>query len=1077
MNAPPRIAEVLLEVIRRRASGELLSRDAVLRQHSDSLPDLCLYLDELDAVEEAFSTALRSAADEPDDPPDLALPEPTHAIPGYRIVQPISRGGQGVVYHAVQESLDREVAIKVMRSGPFASATELARFDQEVEILSQLEHPFIVGILDRGVTAAGHYFVMDLVRGIPVDEWAADHATIGEKVAMFQRICDAVSAAHVKGIIHRDLKPSNVLIDELGAPRILDFGLAKLADDVAGTSAALAMTRTGEFVGSLAWASPEQVEGRHDAIDTRTDVYALGLILYHMLTGHSPYPVTGRPSELVRHVLRTEPVRPSSFRREIGSELDAILCKCMEKEPAARYQHARELFDDLARYRSNEPILARAPSAPYLIRKLVSRHRRLAVLLLAVFATAIGLSIWMSLLYRRAEHDRVRANRAEADARDESETTQAVNDFLINDIIMAARDISPAPAEATIQQVLDRAAASVGKSLARKPAVEASVRESLGVAYWQLGLTEKAEAQFRIARELAASLGRYTYPESVHLDLNHAQALRDLARFDEAKALNEQVWERVRQRLSGNDPLTLKAAAAYAVVLWRHRLSDEAIHLAEETLRTQRRILGDAHPDTSASKMVLAMEMYIARNRWREAETLLREMLDDYAKSLGEFHPTTISVRCVLGGNLRDQGRLSEARPLLQQSYDAYRRIHGAGHVGTLGSAIQLAYLLRESGSLDDAEALLNENLSNCRAHLGSSACQSLMMILGSVLSRQEEFARAIPVYQELLAFREQQFGPDRHETAAVLNEFANVYLGAGQFDTAENMFRRAMRIYRTPDAGNEFGLADSLRGLMRSLAAQGRVEDARPFAEELLDIRRRVASAPDASPSDVGRCARELLTVEPADLRNPGEALLHVQTMADEAGESMHTMSLRAKAHSALGEHHAALDYARQAFDLIPIEYGQGAAAVEDELALLLDQAGDHAATADVYRETVRRRRAHYSSPHPDVATALIRLAETLNQRAEYDEAESTAREALDMFQQTVGDDHWRTARAMSLLGEVLVNRGEWDDAEEPLRAAKRILETDALHDPRHLDAVHKNLNRFESLRQQHSAEGGDDP
>src|SRR5262245_4812592 len=277
-----------------------------------------------------------------------ALPGPKVAptlqdvdVPGYEIMREIHRGGQGVVYQAVQRSTRRDVAVKVMRQGPFATLSDRVRFEREIETLGKLDHPSIVTVHNAGVTVGFHYFVMNYVDGLPLDEWVAQIDGAGadprrrtERILeVFISVCEAVHAAHLRGVIHRDLKPSNIRVDGSGRPHVLDFGLAKSADSQHES----AMTRTGQFVGSLPWASPEQVEAASAKIDLRTDVYSLGAILYQLLTGALPFDVGSNLRDVLDDILRRQPRRPSSIAgsrsvARIDEELDTIVLKCLSKE-------------------------------------------------------------------------------------------------------------------------------------------------------------------------------------------------------------------------------------------------------------------------------------------------------------------------------------------------------------------------------------------------------------------------------------------------------------------------------------------------------------------------------------------------------------------------------------------------------------------------------------------------------------------------------------------------------------------------------------------------------------------------
>ncbi len=339
---------------------------------------------------------------------------PLSAVPsinGYDHLHQLHRGGQGIVYRAVQRSTRRTVAIKVLLEGAFASPANRRRFEREIELVAELRHPNIVRVYDSGVTPDGHlYFVMEYIEGTSLDKATLDspprprsdspsrvqdqESRVDTVLQLFATICDAISYAHQHGTIHRDLKPSNIRVDAAGQPHVLDFGLAKT---LAGTgipsgsgtekssesgqavsnpqSAIRNLTVTGQFMGSLPWASPEQAEGRPDRIDVRTDVYALGVMLYQALTGQFPYPVVGSLRSTLNNILTVQPARPSSLATHLDDELDTIVLKCLAKEPERRYQSAVELGRDLRCYLAGEPIEAKRDSAWYTLTGVPPSHR------------------------------------------------------------------------------------------------------------------------------------------------------------------------------------------------------------------------------------------------------------------------------------------------------------------------------------------------------------------------------------------------------------------------------------------------------------------------------------------------------------------------------------------------------------------------------------------------------------------------------------------------------------------------------------------------------------------------------
>lgn len=426
--------------------------------------------------------ALRQAGARSDPPVEIGeeLP-PAETFPGYDLIREIHRGGQGVVYLAVQRATKRRVAIKVMHEGPFAGSSGRARFEREVQVLGQLNHPNIVHIHDSGTTpSGGFYYVMDYVSGKGLDELIAGRSresgrsgrsgssggsvasgrldgSIEESLRLFAKICTAVNAAHLKGVIHRDLKPSNIRVDANGDPVVVDFGLARVAVPDAG-SGGYPMTMTGQFIGSLPWASPEQAEGVPDRIDVRTDVYSLGVILYQMLTGAFPYQVVGNMRDVLDNILRAEPARPSTVRKQVNDEVETIVLKCLHKDRDRRYQTAGEVARDIQRYLAGEPIEAKRDSGMYVLRKTLKRYAWQsgvaagAVVGLVVFAVVVTV-LWSEAGAARraadlaATGERSQREKAEANA----QSVRAMSRTIVGRLNQALRDL---PATTALREQL-----------------------------------------------------------------------------------------------------------------------------------------------------------------------------------------------------------------------------------------------------------------------------------------------------------------------------------------------------------------------------------------------------------------------------------------------------------------------------------------------------------------------------------------------------------------------------------------------------------------------------------------------
>jgi len=1052
--------------VRRRADGELLPDYLVLREHVDLLPELQASLSALSQVDEAERAAVEAGHDVAD-PYDAVAFDPLHpAIPGYTSLLDVHHGGQGTVYRAIQETTGREVAIKVLHERSLLRQQGEARFEREVQILGQLRHPNIVTIHDSGVTGGRFYLVMDYISGHPVDDYVGSHRlSIDDKLRLFCKICEAVNAAHLQGVIHRDLKPSNIYIDERGEPLILDFGLAKLTEpDPLDAGQPRAMTMTGQFVGSLPWSSPEQAEGSSRLIDLRTDVYSLGLILYHMLSGRFPYDVEGNVRDVLDNILEAEPVSLRSSRTGIDEDVDTIVRKCLNKEPARRYQNAGAIAEDIERFLADQPILARAPSTLYQLRKLATRHKIPTVLLAALAASLAGT---FALMLYHHEHDKVivaRAQKAEQRAEDEAATAQAVNDFLVNDLLAGVQPEIAQGENLTVREVLDAAAARVEHAFANQPLVEASTRTAIGQSYASLGLYWDAEPFLRKALEIRVAELGVDHPDALKSEYLLAHLLCRQGRYRDADPMTLRNLEATRSVLGVNHEQTLQAFHQRAMLHMYVGRLDEAQRMFQELLDTRRQLSGESHPATLAAMTDWTYISLVRQRRFAEAEDAYRSALEQTRALFGLDHPQTLRAMLNVAEALCAERKLDEAEIMFEDTLERFQRVLGNEHPETIVVKWFFARLRQTQGRLSDAITLLREATDTGRRILGVEHPVTLEALeaLGHDLGLKGEYEQAEAVHRETLEIHRRLYGDEHSSTAHSLDCLGMALMWMGRQAEAEQCFRESCAILRSQQGSAE-PLVSPLRGLVRALGAQGRAEEARPFAVELLTLRRRAAEDERTDAYRLNCYARALLTIYPEDLRDAAAALEYALRAHELSTEAYHyNRYILAAAYEANGDVEQAIAMLRRALAVIPSENSEERRLYEATLVRFLEGIGDFETAADVYRKTLERRREKLAHEPLEVAESLARLAETLVRHGEFLAAEELLRECLALGEANLAGSDWRIGEAMSLLGAALAKQGLRDDAESLLAKGHEILQQSRMAGSEQAAAAKERLERL---------------
>ena len=927
------------------------------------------------------------------------------------MIEKIDHGGMGSVYKAERsdQQFSQTVAIKILRSS-LESQEARHRFLSERQILANLNHPYICQLIDGGTTEDGiPYLVMELVDGTPIDQFCdTNQLDTKRRLQLFAKVCDAVQFAHQNLVVHRDIKPSNILVTADGNPKLLDFGIAKLLDEQQ-VMHTVAVTQEDARVLTPEYASPEQVRG--EPISTATDVYSLGVLLYRLLSGHSPYGVTGKqPFELQKAILSLDPKKPSTMvatpfaasdtetvtpqeiseqrhaspqrlRKILAGDLDNIVLMAMRKEPNRRYRSAQLFIQDIEHYLRNEPVVAHPPSLSYRSGKFVQRNR------LGVFGGALSLGVIASLVTYYTYQVTQERDKAQLEAQKAAQ----VSEFMLS-LFDSSNPTNAQGVDISARSLLDAGAKRIQQDLESQPEVQAAMEHVMGNAYRGLALYDDAGNLINSA--LATRKGLYPdgHPDiietlSIKGGLLQAQGLYEdvLPTLNEALVMSRAIHGEDHQQTAS---LLDRLGRAYT----EQGKHDEAETAFNQALTIQQKIFEPRHVAIGSTLHGMG-RLALMRGELATAEEQLATAVDILNENFGERDPRVQVALNELTFALMDQGKWDQAEATARRGLTMSTAVFGEEHPEVSGAMISLATILETKGQLEEAEIHYREAMAIDLKVFGTEHPYIALNKnnLAGVLRSQGKYLDAEALYREALAMNQSLRGEDHQETATTQSNLGTVLAALGKFEEAEIHLQKSTEIRRQQLGADHPHTITSEYILANFLHSIERLEDSNRLFEKVVAKRRALLG--DTHPHTALTLIRYGALLERMGQLDQAAAVTQEGLTANKA---------------TFGEEHTTTAQGIRILGRIANARGD------------LEQAEKHyEAALGTYRTL------HGGKSHPTIAMTLSDFSESLMHRGDPAKAVPMLQETLTMRQALLPDNHWQIGLAKNLLGYALVLSG----------------------------------------------------